>query len=165
MSEEFESRLRSAIQRGHRRAEHGEAGKRAKRLTDDELRSMHTTLRLRLSERIERAVHRVADHFPGFREESIFGEAGWGHACYRDDLNIVAGRRNNLYSRLEMVIRPFNDSRVVDLKGKATVANREIFNRGFFQPIAEADGEEFDSLIDTWAIEYAEQYAARQRAR
>ena len=42
--------------------------------------------------------------------------------------------------------------------------NRELFNRGHFVPIAEVDPEEFERLIDAWAIEYAEQYAARSRA-
>lgn len=162
-ADDFESRLNSAIARGKRRADHGEAQKRAQQLTVDELKTMHTALRLRLSDRIEKAVHGVADNFPGFREESIYGEAGWGHACYRDDLSLVGGKRNNLYSRLEMVIRPFNDSHVVDLKGKSTVANREFFNRSFFSPIAEADGSEFENLIDGWAIEYAEQFAAYSR--
>ena len=109
----------------------------------------------------KKAVHRVADHFPGFREESLFGEVGWGAACYRDDLKIVSGRRENQYSRLEMTIRPLGDTevKVLDLKGKGTVMNRELFNRSFFVPVADVDEAEFEQLIDTWAIEYAEVYA------
>jgi len=164
MSDDFESRLQSAIERGQQRADQRASAKRAQQLSEEELRRLHTSYRLSLSERIEKAIHRVADHFPGFREESLFGEVGWGSACYRDDLKIVAGRRENQYSRLEMVIRPYSDLRVLDLKGKGTVMNRELFNRAFFVPVAEVELEEFEQLIDTWAIEYAEVYATRTRS-
>ncbi|NND97336.1 MAG: hypothetical protein HKN47_08420 [Pirellulaceae bacterium] len=159
--DDFTSRLESAIQRGKRRAEHEAHKERAKELSEEELKRLHTSYRLSLSDRIESAVARVADHFPGFRQESLFGEVGWGAACYRDDLQIEAGRRRNLFSRLEMMIRPYSDLRVLDLKGKGTVANRELFNRSHFIPVGEADPEEFERLIDAWAIEYAEMYAAK----
>lgn len=161
MSDDFTSRLESAIQRGRQRAEYQASEERRKELSEEELKRLHTSYRLSLSEQIEKAVHRVADHFPGFRTESIFGEEGWGTACYRDDLRLDAGRRTNLYSRLELVIRPFSDLRVLDLKGKGTVMNREIFNRVHYTKIAEVDPSEFSQLIDTWAIEYAELYAAK----
>lgn len=163
MSDDFQSRLESAIARGKKRADIKAHQQRAKELSEDELRRLHTSHRLALSEQIEAAVHQVSDHFPGFREESLFGEVGWGAACYRDDLRIVSGRRENQYSRLEMVIRPYSDSRVLDLKGKGTVMNRELFNRSFYIPIAEVDVDEFERLIDTWSIEYAEVYAAKTR--
>jgi hypothetical protein len=161
MSSDFESRLESAISRGKKRAEWTASQDRQKVMSEEELRRLHTSFRLSLSERIERAIHRVADHFPGFRQESLFGEIGWGSACFRDDLRIESGRRNNQYSRLEMVIRPYSDLHVLELKGKATVTNRELFNRNFYLPVAEVEIEEFERLIDAWAIEYAEVYAAK----
>ncbi|MGC6446133.1 MAG: hypothetical protein ACON5J_06880, partial [Rubripirellula sp.] len=118
MSDDFESRLESAISRGRQRATHQASEERKKELTEEEKRRLHTTHRLTLSERIERAIQRVADHFPGFLQESMYGEVGWGAACFRDDLRIEQGRRTNQYSRLEMVIRPHSDSNVLDLKGK-----------------------------------------------
>lgn len=163
MSDEFESRLESAISRGKKRAELKASQQRQKELSEEELRRLHTSYRLSLSEQIESAIHRVGDHFPGFQQESLFGEVGWGSACYRDDLRIESGRRVNQYSRLEMVIRPYSDLRVLDLKGKGTVMNRELFNRSFYLPVAEVDVEEFEQLIDTWAIEYAEMYAAKSQ--
>ncbi len=163
MSDDFESRLDSAISRGKKRAEWKASQERKKELSEDELRRLHTSFRLSLSDRIERAVQKVSDHFPGFQQESLFGEVGWGSACFRDDLRISAGRRTNQYSRLEMVIRPFSDLHVLDLKGKGTVMNRELFNRSFYIPVAEVDVAEFEQLIDTWAIEYAEMYAAKSR--
>ena len=164
MSDEFQSRLESAIARGKKRAEHKATQQRAKQLSEEELRRLHTSYRLALSDQIESAVNGVADHFPGFRIESLFGEVGWGAACYRDDLRIESGRRNNQYSRLEMVIRPYSELRVLDLKGKGTVMNRELFNRSHYVPVAEVDPEEFQQLIDAWAIEYAEMYAAKSQA-
>ena len=161
MSDEFKSRLESAIARGRRRAEVSASQERQKEHSEEELKRMHSSHRLALSDRIEAAVKGVADHFPGFREEVVFGEKGWGNACYRDDLRIDAGRRSNQYSRLELVIRPFSDLRILELKGKGTVMNRELFNRNYFVPIPEADIEEFEQLVDTWAIEYAELYAAK----
>lgn len=161
MSDDFSSRLESAIARGKRRAEIKANQQREQQLSEEELRRLHTSYRLSLSERIEIAIKRVADHFPGFRQESIFGEAGWGSACYRDDLRIENGRRSNQYSRLEMMIRPYSDLHVLDLKGKGTVVNRELFNRSHYVNVAEVDSDEFEQLIDTWAIEYAEMYSAK----
>lgn len=163
MSDDFESRLESAISRGKKRADWKASQERQKVLSEEELRRLHTSYRLALSERIESAVQGVADHFPGFQQESLYGDVGWGSACFRDDLRIDSGRRANQYSRLEMVIRPYSDLHVLDLKGKGTVMNRELFNRSFYVPVAEVDIEEFQQLIDTWAIEYAEVYAAKSR--
>jgi hypothetical protein len=161
MSDDFESRLESAISRGKKRAEWRASQLRQKELSEEELRRLHTSYRLALSERIDAAIRRVADHFPGFRTESLFGEVGWGSAAYRDDLRIEAGRRSNQYSRLEMVIRPYSELRVLDLKGKGTVMNRELFNRSYYVPVGEVDLVEFERLIDSWAVEYAELYAAK----
>ena len=161
MSDDFESRLESAISRGQRRADAKASQQRESELSAEELRRRHTSYRLSLSDRIESSIHRVADHFPGFQNESLFGEVGWGSACFRDDLRIVSGQRTNQYSRLEMVIRPHSDSQVLDLKGKGTVMNRELFNRNFFVPIPDVDSNEFENLIDSWAIEYAEVYASK----
>ena len=161
MSDDFNSRLESAIQRGKQRAEMSASQQRQQELSEEELKRLHTSYRLALSERIEAAVHRVADHFPGFRVESVFGDEGWGTACYRDDLRIEAGRRTNQYSRLEIVIRPLSHLKVLDIKGKGTVMNRELFNRKHFAEICNVDISEFEQLIDAWAIEYAEVYATK----
>ena len=158
---DFSDRLESAIDRGRRRAAARDAAQRRAEMTEEERRRLHTQYRLELSENVERAVHQVADHFPGFQTESIYGEAGWGTACYRDDLAITDGRRNNRYSRLEMTIRPYSDAGILDLKAKGTVANREIYNRAHYVSVDEVELDEFKELIDTWAVEYAEMYAAK----
>ncbi len=161
MTDDFKSRLDSAIKRGQQRRDLSASAAKRKELSEEELKRLHTSFRLTLSERIEAKIKSIVDAFPGFREESLFGEVGWGAACYRDDLQIQDGRRSNQYSRFEMVIRPFSDLRVLDLKGKGTVKNGELFNRALFRNIAEVDLEEFESVIDAWTIEYAEQYAAK----
>jgi len=163
MNDDFESRLESAISRGQRRADVKATQQRKSELSADELRRLHTSCRLSLSDRIETAINRVADHFPGFQIESLFGEVGWGSACFRDDLRIISGQRTNQYSRLEMVIRPHTDLNVLDLKGKGTVMNRELFNRSHYVAVGEVEVEDFEQMIDVWAIEYAEVYAAKSR--
>lgn len=161
MSDDFKARLESAIERGQRRRDHSAIEKQRQALSEEELKRLHTSYRLALSERIEAKIQNIIDAFPGFRQEALFGEVGWGTACYRDDLVIKSGRRSNAYSRFEMVIRPYSDLRVLDLKGKATVKNRELFNRTLFRNIDEVDVQEFEEVIDAWTIEYAEQYAAK----
>lgn len=162
MSDDFDQRLKSAIQRGQLRGKQSEQASRANQLTEEEFKRLHTQYRLSLSDRIEKAIDRVAQHFPGFRTEMLYGEVGWGAACYRDDLTLSAGRRSNLFSRLEMTIRPMNEYHLLDLRGKATVANKEYFNRNHFVPLSEVNEEEFRRLIDAWAIEYAEYFASRR---
>jgi len=161
MSEDFDQRLKSAIERGHRRGQRHEEAARAAHLTEEEFKRLHTSYRLTLSDQIEKAVDRVAQYFPGFRTEMLYGEVGWGAAAYRDDLVIVSGRRSNLYSRLEMTIRALTSYHVLELRGKGTVANKELFNRSHFVPLLEVDPDDFARLIDAWAIEYAEFYASR----
>ena len=60
-----------------------------------------------------------------------------------------------------MLIRPFSSSHIVELVGKATIRNKEAFNRTHFQFLREVDVDSFTELIDLWILEYAELYAAR----
>ena len=156
----FDERLQKAIQRGQRRGEAATQKQEAKKLSEEELKSLHSHYRLDLSEHIEDCIKRLSQHFPGFQHETLFGEKGWGAACYRDDTRLEGGRRNNDYSRLEMVIRPFASYHVLDLAGKGTVRNKEIFNRSHYKELDDVDVEEFRSLIDAWILEYAELYAS-----
>ncbi len=162
MSDDFQQRLRSAIERGEKRGERRDEAARQTQLTEDEFKRLHTKYRLSLSDRIEKAIDGVAQNFPGFRKETLYGEVGWGAACYRDDLLVDAGKRTNRYSRFEMTIRPPNSYQVLELKGKGTVANKEHFNRTHFVPLQEVDEDDFKRLIETWTIDYAEFYASKQ---
>ena len=161
MSDSFDDRLEAAIQRGRRRGKDEQAAARRDAMSDEELKQLHTSYRLSLSDRIESAVRRLCNHFPGFQQETLFGEKGWGAACSRDDLSLDRGRRSTRYSRLEMTIRPLGEYMVLELKGKGTIANKEIYNRSHFVDLVDVDVTEFERLIDAWVVEYAEQFATQ----
>ena len=158
----FEDRLRKAIERGQHRSEAKRQEQREQKLSEDELKRMHSSFRLKLSEKIEACIRGLPQHFPGFQCETIYGERGWGAACSRDDFRIGrSGKRDNDYSRLEMTIRPFSNLHVLELAGKGTIRNKEVYNRNFFEKLVDADSDNFEELIGAWVLEYAELYAAK----
>ena len=61
-----------------------------------------------------------------------------------------------------MLIRPASTYHVLDLAAKATIRNKELFNRSHFQRLAEVDLTSFTEMIDLWLLECAELYAAKQ---
>ena len=50
---------------------------------------------------------------------------------------------------------------MLDLAAKATIRNKELFNRSHYQRLTEVDVTSFAELIDIWVLEYAELYAAK----
>ena len=158
---DFEHRLQKAIERGQKRKQHEQKEARRRELTEQEIKSLHTQYRLLLSEHIESHIKKLANHFPGFQYETLYGERGWGAACKRDDLELSGGRRNNLFSRFEMTIRPYSSAGVLELTAKGTIRNKELFNRVHYEPVPDADAQDFTELIDLWVLEYAELYAAK----
>jgi hypothetical protein len=159
---EFHQRLRKAIERGKARTEERLRQERQQALSEEELKRLHTQYRLQLSEHIEKCISQLPDHFPGFRVETIFGEKGWGAACSRDDFTVQQGRkRASRFSRMEMTIRPFSTLFVLELAAKATIRNKEVFNRTHFEKLDDVDPDTFSNYIDVWMLEFAELYAAR----
>ena len=158
---DFDQRLQRAINRGEGRSSEEARQKQAAALSEEEFKRLHSKYRLQLSEHIEACVEKLANYFPGFRYETIYGERGWGAACYRDDVGAGGGRRQSFYSRLEMTIRPYSEYHVVDLAGKGTIRNKEVFNRNHFEDLANVDDDQFQELIDVWVLEYAELFAAK----
>jgi hypothetical protein len=159
---DLDERLEKAIERGQQRKQSLQDIAEQQQLSKEELKSLHSRCRLELSEHIEQCIEKLSQHFPGFQTETIYGDRGWGAACSRDDLRIdVPGKRSNDFSRLEITIRPFTGSHVVDLSGKATIRNKEAFNRNIFEKIQQVDREEFSRLVDAWAVEFAEIFAAQ----
>lgn len=158
---DFNKRLEKAIDRGRQtRAAKGE--KQAQEaMSAEDLKNLHSKCRLDLSEHIEDCLKKLADHFPGFRYQSVVSEDGWGAKISRDDFRGRRGDANNLYSRFEMLIRPLSPAHIVELAAKATVRNKEIFNRAHFQFLNQVDLDSFSEMIDLWALEYAEQFSAR----
>jgi hypothetical protein len=157
----FDDRLRQAIERGHKRSEAEARAAAAKALTEEEYRRLHSQVRLALSEHIESCLKRLPNFFPGFQYETMYGDRGWGGACFRDDLRISRGTRTTDYSRLEVTIRPYSSLHVLDLAAKGTIRNKEVFDRNYFEELATADEPKFRDLVDAWVLEYAEMYAAR----
>ena len=156
----FDERLQKAIQRGQQRGEVQARAAQETALSEDELKQLHSRYRLQLSEHIEQCLRRLPGHFPGFQFETIFGERGWGAACSRDDLRLQRGQRDSDYSRLEMTVRPYSSYHVLDLVGKATIRNKEVFNRKYYERLQEAAPAKFIEIIDAWVLEFAEMYAA-----
>jgi len=159
---EFDKRLERAIVRGQRTRDALGREQAEKELSVEDLKNLHSKCRLDLTDRIEECLRQLADHFPGFRYETVIGEAGWGAKISRDDLQLAGGGRSeNRYSRLELTIRPFSSTHIVEMTAKGTVRNKEVFNRSHYQQLADVDVDSFSELIDLWVLEYAEQYAAR----
>ena len=158
---DFQNRLEKAIQRGQRSHDAAARARAEQAMGEEELKRLHTQYRLELSEHIETCVRQLPQHLPGFRYETIVGANGWGAGVSRDDLSLADGRRENHFSRLEVVVRPFSTSHVLELAAKGTIRNKEIFNRSQFQMLAHADLASFRDLVDRWILEYAELYAAK----
>jgi len=160
---DFDKRLERAISRGHQ-ARDSEGRQRAeKEVSEEDFRNIHSRCRLDLTEHIESCLRKLDDHFPGFRFETIVDEDGWGARISRDDFRGRRGREAaNEYSRFEMVIRPFGTARIVELAAKATVRNREIFNRTHYQFLSQIQLDAFNETIDLWVLEFAELYAANE---
>ena len=112
-----------------------------------------------LTDHIETRLKELADNLPGFQFETIVDDRGWGAGLTRDDLTVGRGKRNNLFSRVQLVVSSFNEFHVVDVAAKGTIRNKENFSRNHYQRIAEFDDEVFKDLIDRWVLDYAEQYA------
>jgi hypothetical protein len=158
----FEDRLKNAIERGKRRGASARSEAASQAMSEEELRRMHSSLRLQLSERIEKCIRQLPNFFPGFRLETLYGERGWGAACSRDDLRLTGnGRRESDFSRLEVTVRPASSSFVLDLAAKGTIRNKEVFHRNYFEKLPDIDLDKFLQLIDVWVVEYAELYAAK----
>ncbi|HID75487.1 MAG TPA: hypothetical protein EYP56_05755 [Planctomycetaceae bacterium] len=159
---DFEQRLEKAIQRGKRASDARARVEAEKALSEQELRRLHTQCRLELCEHIQQCLEKLAQYFPGFRLETIHSEQGWGTAISRDDVEVQKrGRRTNYFSRLEMTIPPVNQYFVLELAAKATIRNKEYFNRRHFEKLADLDLTSFTELIDRWTLEYAELYASK----
>ena len=158
----FEDRLQKAIERGQRKGRAKKSEAEAKALSEEELKHLHSSYRLQLSEHVEACIRQLSNFFPGFRCETIYGERGWGAACSRDDLRVSRGkRRENDFSRIEMTVRPRSSLHVLDLTAKGTIHNKEVFNRNYFEKLQDVDLEKFMELADVWILEYAELFAAR----
>jgi len=159
---DFRERLHRAAERG-RETRDAEAAKQAARALDEgECRRLHSNYRLELNDHVEQRLKQLAENFPGFVYETVANEKGWGGAVRRDDLAIRSGRRDNLFSRLQITISPHNEFHVLEILAKGAVRNKENFTRNHYELLKDVDIDTFRSLIEQWTLDYAEQYAAAE---
>jgi hypothetical protein len=157
---DFRERLQRATIRGKEARDAKARDQAARALSEEQCQRLHRESRGVLLDHIERCLKQLAENFPGFAYEDIANERGWGAAVRRDDLVIVGGRRENLFSRLEIVVSPHNQYHVLDISAKGAVRNKENFTRNHFQLLKDADLDEFRHRVEQWTLDYAEQYAA-----
>jgi hypothetical protein len=157
----FEQRLQRAIQRGGDIAASKQKAERLEAASEEQLRRLHSQFRLQLSDHIESCLEKLPAHLPGFHFERVTSDRGWGAAVNRDDADFANGRRN-VFSRLEIAVRPFTAAKVLEVTARGTIRNKEVFNRTYYQLLNEADPERFIELVDAWVLEFAELYAARR---
>ncbi len=160
---DFRQRLQKAILRGRRAAEDRRRQQEQQALNEEELRRLHSQYRLTLTERIEERLRELVQEFPGFEFSTVVSDRGWGAAVSRDDVSFQEGKRENLYSRLEIVVRPFSSYHVLEVAVKATIRNKETLHTSYYQRLAEVDLESFLQTIDHWVLVFAESYSAQQQ--
>jgi len=159
----FDERLQRAIQRGNRAAHIRRGEEEAQALSEEQCKRLHQQYRLRLSEHIEKCLRQLPRHLPGFQYENVVSDRGWGAAVSRDDADFGPGRtRTNVFSRLEIVVRPYSAAHVLELEARGTIRNKEVYHPSQYHPLSEVDIERFEELIDLWVLEYAELYAAKE---
>lgn len=158
---DFESRLSQAIRRGQKTAAAQSVAAQQAVLTEEQFKRLHSQYRLPISEHIERCLAQLPDHFPGFETEAVVSDRGWGAAVTRDDVQFGPGKSGTAFSRLEITVRPYTSAHVLEIAARGTIRNKEVFQRSFYQMLAEAQPERLIEQIDLWILEYAELYAAR----
>ena len=156
---DFNERLKRATQRGHSARAEKELEAAAEALSEEEQKRRHSRYRMTLTDHIESRLKELADSLPGFKFETLIEERGWGAGISRDDLVVSRGKRDNFYSRLQILVSSFNEFHVVDAAAKGAIRNRENFSRTHYQEIADFDEANFKDLIDRWVLDYAEAYA------
>ena len=159
---DFESELEKAIQRGQERTTAKNSAKKQAEASKEDLRNRHNEFRLNLSEYIETGLKKLAIHIPGFDYDIIYGAKGWGGALSRNDIDRGPdGRAGSFFSRIEITVRPQNEFNVVNIAGKGTIRDKELFVWNQFESIFEATQADFETMIDKWIIQFAEQFSAR----
>jgi hypothetical protein len=157
---DFRERLQRASERGQRAKDAEAREAAAKALSEEECRRLHSNFRLALCDHIEKCLHDLADNFPGFRVETVADETGLGSVAARDDVVLPRRRPDNFFSRMQLVVGPYNKYHVLDVTAKGTVRNKEVFSRNYYQKLNEVELERFRELIEQWVLDYAELFAA-----
>lgn len=162
MENDFQNQLEAAIERGQQKSERESRSAKEQSLSSEEIRRRHNDFRLDLSDHIEQGLKQLAQHFPGFKYETIYGTRGWGGALSRDDIDRGPdGRTGTFFSRIEITVKPLNEFNLVNIAGKGTIRDKELLTWNHYDNISQADQAVFQKTIDRWILEYAELFAAR----
>jgi hypothetical protein len=157
---DFRERLQRATLRGQQARDAEAQAQAAKALSEEECRRLHANYRNVLNDHIESCLKQLAENFPGFDYEPVVSDKGWGGATRRDDFGMNQGRRENYFSRLEILVSPHNQYHVLDIVAKGAVRNKENFSRNHYHLLKNVDIDAFRNMIEQWTLDYAEQYAA-----
>ena len=159
----LDDKLQQAIQRGQARARERSEHDVRKQMNAEEIRRLHSTHRLHLSEYIEESLKKLPNHLPGFRYETVYGERGWGAACSRDDFSMRNGTRANLFSRIEITVRQQSTFPILEIASKGTVRNKEAMSRTQYQNLDDLDEAALKETIDGWIVQFVEQYTSSSK--
>ena len=158
---DFDERLQKAINRGQKTRDAQGQAAGEKQATVEDLRNRHSELRIAISEHIEGCLKKLCDHFPGFDYSTVMNEDGWGARITRDDINLVGGTNRNLYSRLEMLVKPFSDTHILEIATKGTIRNKEALTRSNFRFLNEASESDLIEIVDNLVVDFAEKYSSQ----
>ncbi|MDB4413191.1 hypothetical protein N9189_01575 [Pirellulaceae bacterium] len=155
--DDFERMLSGAIEKGKAEGRKSERAAAEAKMSQEELKRLHSKYRLHLSDVIEKKMEQLPNHFPGFQYETVYGDRGWGAACHRDD---VGKGRRGFYSRLELTVRPLGEFNVLDITIRGTIRNKEVIQRSFYQELDEVVLERFEETVQNWILDYAQKFSA-----
>jgi len=161
---EFGERLQRAVERGKQRRLASDRQHELAQLTEEESKALHAQARVNLADHLESCLKRIADEFPGFDYQTVMNPDGFGAKIFRDDLRRRTGRDLvHEYSHLEIIIRSYSSSRLLEIVCRGTIGNKEVLSRSYYQHLQQLDPDVFESQIDQWVLEYAEKFAASGR--
>jgi hypothetical protein len=158
---DFHERLQKAVQRGEQQRTATAREHASQQLTEEESRALHAQSRAELSDHLESCLNHLADTFPGFEFQTVLSGDGYGAKVRRDDLRSRGGRAMaHEYSHLELLVRSYSSTRILEVVGRGAIANKEVLNRSAYQFLNQLDLDSLRQQVDQWVLEYAERFAA-----
>jgi hypothetical protein len=160
---DFHDRLQRAVQRGEQRRSQSAQARALEQMSEEESRALHAQARAELSDHLESCLKHLADTFPGFEFQTVLSGDGYGAKVRRDDLRSRGAKPlTHEYSHLELLVRSYSSSRILEVVGRGAIANKEVVNRSAFQFLHQLDLDTLRQQVDQWVLEYAERFAAGQ---
>jgi hypothetical protein len=160
---DFQERLQRAVHRGEQRRSQSARDRALAQLSEEDSKALHAQARAEVSDHLEACLKHLADTFPGFDFQTVLSADGYGAKVHRDDLRSRSGRPlSHEYSHLELLVRSYSPSKILEVVGRGTIANKEVLNRSTYQFLNQLDLDSLKQQVDQWVLEYAERFAAGQ---